>query len=147
MMVVAGPACSGVDIQYTVYIYITACLHFGYVLLSGKHRKVALQRLLPMGEQDNLLVKSGALCSLSPTFLTRRLPWREFQADRLYLHINHTSIARLAQSVERETLKVGQSQGCGFDPRIGLMEKYFFQQLPSSNPYYLVPCWLYSPKN
>ncbi|KAG7430923.1 hypothetical protein Forpi1262_v008054 [Fusarium oxysporum f. sp. raphani] len=28
--------------------------------------------------------------------------------------------ARLAQSVERETLKSSQSQGCGFDPRIGL---------------------------
>ena len=40
--------------------------------------------------------------------------------------------ARLAQSVERETLmrasfrRQGPSQGCGFDPRIGLMEKSFF---------------------
>ena len=42
------------------------------------------------------------------------------------------SDARLAQSVERETLmrasfrRQGPSQGCGFDPRIGLMEKSFF---------------------
>jgi hypothetical protein len=28
--------------------------------------------------------------------------------------------ARLAQSVERETLTSTRSQGCGFDPRIGL---------------------------
>ncbi|CZS73640.1 unnamed protein product [Fusarium graminearum] len=31
-----------------------------------------------------------------------------------------TSHARLAQSVERETLTSTRSQGCGFDPRIGL---------------------------
>ncbi|KAJ0145599.1 Uncharacterized protein HZ326_11713 [Fusarium oxysporum f. sp. albedinis] len=30
------------------------------------------------------------------------------------------SHARLAQSVERETLTSTRSQGCGFDPRIGL---------------------------
>ncbi|KAJ0154736.1 hypothetical protein HZ326_2893 [Fusarium oxysporum f. sp. albedinis] len=30
------------------------------------------------------------------------------------------SHARLAQSVERETLMSTRSQGCGFDPRIGL---------------------------
>ena len=32
--------------------------------------------------------------------------------------------ARLAQSVERETLTSTRSQGCGFDPRIGLFLYY-----------------------
>src|SRR6478609_4921299 len=33
---------------------------------------------------------------------------------------SNKSHARLAQSVERETLTSTRSQGCGFDPRIGL---------------------------
>ena len=68
----------------------------------------------------------------------------EVPSRQIKLNKEQISIARLAQSVERETLKMGQSQGCGFDPRIGLMEKDFFfpQQLPSYNLHNLVPCWL-----
>jgi hypothetical protein len=43
------------------------------------------------------------------------------QGDPAEQDINQfKSHARLAQSVERETLTSTRSQGCGFDPRIGL---------------------------
>ena len=38
----------------------------------------------------------------------------------------HASSAWLAQSVERETLKKGSSQGCGFDPHVRLTVKISF---------------------
>ncbi|KAJ0141292.1 Beta-glucuronidase [Fusarium oxysporum f. sp. albedinis] len=49
--------------------------------------------------------------------------------DRSAGHADHKSHARLAQSVERETLTSTRSQGCGFDPRIGLFLYYDCERL------------------
>ena len=42
------------------------------------------------------------------------------EASLVVRKATNQSHARLAQSVERETLTSTRSQGCGFDPRIGL---------------------------
>ena len=54
------------------------------------------------------------------------LPWidvggpGELETRSGHCLLTNQSHARLAQSVERETLTSTRSQGCGFDPRIGL---------------------------
>ncbi|KAH7184772.1 uncharacterized protein B0J16DRAFT_340447 [Fusarium flagelliforme] len=59
-------------------------------------------------------------------FLPLFLPWihgkgtGELEARSGGCFSTNQSHARLAQSVERETLTSTRSQGCGFDPRIGL---------------------------
>ncbi|KAJ0130961.1 N-acetyl-6-hydroxytryptophan oxidase ivoB [Fusarium oxysporum f. sp. albedinis] len=56
--------------------------------------------------------------SVDPSLPTRSVSQHHDKSERLLSTIK--SHARLAQSVERETLTSTRSQGCGFDPRIGL---------------------------
>ena len=101
------------------------CTGLGYVCMSVSYSSTGTV----LYQYSGLMSRSGELLTVSGIGFSRKgkKKKREFHPKWW----KETPLkASLAQSVERETLTVlgGSSQGCGFDPRVGLYLFFFPSQ-------------------